>query len=129
MDHSSIILHSCGFDSIPSDLTTYEAIKKLQEVGGKDCPVGDVRSIFTIKDDEFSGGTVATLLLNLEKPIKVVKEMISNAYILSPIRGEQRLKRTLVTKLNGKWGAYFIMVSFNTHLLMLMSFNVIKGPS
>ena len=79
----AIIVHSCGFDSIPSDLGAFLAVKYLREKVGAEVKVGKVRSSFKVKDT-MSGGTFASALDLLEMPRNVLSELSSNPYILSP---------------------------------------------
>lgn len=79
----AIIVHSCGFDSIPSDLGAFLAVKHLREKVGADVKTGKVRSTFKVKDTP-SGGTFATMMDLLDSPMAVVRELSSNPYILSP---------------------------------------------
>ena len=52
------IVHSCGFDSIPSDINTFLAAQRLQQIDSN-ASLGAVRSGFKAKGT-FSGGTLAS---------------------------------------------------------------------
>ena len=126
----SILIFSCGFDSVPSDLCAYLAVKHLNKVTGSIGQAEKVRGVMRVKD-QISGGTFASVLGFLELPLSAAKELTSNAYVLSPgkplqmwwvasadnlycgaaqVAGKQRLKTTWVTKQNGKWAGFFAMV-------------------
>ena len=109
-------MHSCGFDSVPSDLGAFLAVKHLREKVGEDVKVGKVRASFKAMDT-VSGGTFASALDLLDMPRAVLSELSSNAYILSPrassssgvsdgaVPGRQRLENKWAARLPTGWGA------------------------
>merc|ERR1711977_454311 len=89
----AILIHGSGFDSVPSDLNTLLAVKKLQSV--TDVPVGDVVSFVSAKG-EASGGTIATMLNQMDviqDPVK--NKQMQDPYLLSPIKGPQKVALAL----------------------------------
>jgi len=112
----AIIVHSCGFDSIPSDLGAFLAVKYLREKVGAEVKVGKVRSSFKVKDT-MSGGTFASALDLLEMPRNVLSELSSNPYILSPLPGRQRLENKWAARLPSGWGAVFVMAPHNGQIV------------
>ena len=56
----SLIVHSCGYDSVPSDLGAYLAVKKLEEAHGVKC--SELRTFAGESKGGISGGTLATAL-------------------------------------------------------------------
>lgn len=110
---NAILIHSCGFDSIPSDLTTFLAVQRLKSSGGGNVKVGPVRSAFTAKGGA-SGGTIASALALLGGSSED-RAISANPYALSPIAGSHKPKPTLATwsTFNGKrtWGGFWFMVS------------------
>lgn len=79
---SAIIIHSCGFDSVPSDLTTFLAVQRLKRLAGDNVKVGAVRSAFAQKGGA-SGGTIASALAVLDGPPED-RAIATNPYALSP---------------------------------------------
>lgn len=116
----AICINSCGFDSIPSDLCTYLATKELKHVKPT-AQIGYVESAFKVKGG-FSGGTLATGLLDYERPAEEKKRLNSNPYILSPVGEATGLKKVnksaFAAKLvNAGYGGFFIMAHFNTRIV------------
>jgi len=79
------IVHTCGFDSIPSDLGTFfvqqAMIEKFGTPGGLvKCRVGD-------NDGTFSGGTVASMLnvMDEAKRDPAVRQSMNDPYSLYPV--------------------------------------------
>ena len=78
------IVHTCGFDSIPSDLGTYFVQKKMQEAHG--CHASTVK--FRVGDTSggVSGGTVASMMNMMEegKVDPSILDLIADPYALNP---------------------------------------------
>ncbi|KAI5481429.1 saccharopine dehydrogenase / Homospermidine synthase family protein [Pseudohyphozyma bogoriensis] len=117
----ALIVHGCGYDSIPSDLCTFLACQKLKQAGehGDTVKVGAVKSAFQFKGG-MSGGTVASLLLAVEAD-KEEKKISMNPYCLSPIRGKHNpsLFLAMSTSFLGKktWGSFWFMGPTNSALV------------
>lgn len=81
----SPVLHSCGFDSIPGDLTTYLAVQSLKRKLGPNNShkVGEVLSGYSAKGGA-SGGTLASGMNLLEAGTKEELEIARNGFALSP---------------------------------------------
>ncbi|WVQ94909.1 hypothetical protein IAU59_001995 [Kwoniella sp. CBS 9459] len=62
------IVPSCGFDSVPSDITLYTALKTLQTKYGKQATIADSTSFFKLKGGSMSGGTIQTMYSVAELP-------------------------------------------------------------
>ncbi|OCF43719.1 hypothetical protein I317_02472 [Kwoniella heveanensis CBS 569] len=62
------IVPSCGFDSVPSDITLYTALKTLQTKYGKQATIADSTSLFKLKGGSMSGGTIQTMYSVAELP-------------------------------------------------------------
>jgi short subunit dehydrogenase-like uncharacterized protein len=115
----AIIIHSCGYDSVPSDLTTFLAIQRLKNLAGTGVQVGDVRAAFAQKGTA-SGGTIASALAILEGTAEDLA-ISRNPYALSPVAGAHKPKPILATSstFNGKktWGAFWVMGPFNSMIV------------
>lgn len=78
------IVHSCGFDSIPSDLGTWALQQEL--IGRYGRPATDVTALFGEMSGGMSGGTVASgLELAAEQDRdRSVRAILANPYALDP---------------------------------------------
>ncbi|SCV68717.1 BQ2448_838 [Microbotryum intermedium] len=105
----AIIIHACGYDSVPSDLCAYLVAQRLKSAGAE---VGPVRGIASFKGG-VSGGTFATILDSIQAS-KEDKKITMNPYGLSPIHGKHKPGPVVAKSatLNGRrhWGAFWIMV-------------------
>lgn len=113
------IVHTCGFDSIPSDL----GVQLLHETLGK---LTRATYVVEILKGGFSGGTIASALNGLDeaKRDKAKRKALTDPYALSPNRAEEPQlgdERDLSTfkydAFVGQWIAPFIMASVNTRVV------------
>jgi len=121
-DTGARIVHTCGFDSIPSDLGALFLQQEMQR--RYDAPAGMVK--FRVRDlrGGFSGGTVASMLGMLEEADRdpQIRTVIDDPYGLNP-EGERSgldgLERTL-PEYDGDVGAWvtpFAMAAINTKVV------------
>lgn len=109
----ALMLNSCGFDSVPSDLCTYLAIKELKKAKPT-ARVGAVESLFKMKGG-ISGGTFASGLNALEKPSAERRSTLGNAFVMSPTGAQNKKYRHgggtpfRKTLRSGAVGSFFIM--------------------
>lgn len=116
------IVHTCGFDSIPSDLGVYFVQKSAQEQTGQRAKQIDMR--VRVMKGGLSGGTFASFsnVLAEAKKDKSIYKTLVNPYGLNP-EGEQsgNDKRDLQTvkydKANKSWVYPFIMATINTKVV------------
>lgn len=119
------IVHTCGFDSIPSDLglLTLHEFVKAQGASGQ---FKRVTLAVTNMKGSFSGGTVASLLNGIEEATadRSVRRLMGDPYSLSPDRakepdlGRQRdLASLRYDDFLGTWTAPFVMASVNTRVV------------
>ena len=66
-----MVIHSCGFESIPPDIGVYCAVNQLNE------PNSDV-SYFIESNGNISGGTWASLINSLSSPQPIIDRRKSN---------------------------------------------------
>ncbi len=78
------IVHTCGFDSIPSDLGTWALQQEMIKAYGK--PASSVTALFGESSGAVSGGTVASgIQTALEASAdKSVRKVLANPYALDP---------------------------------------------
>jgi short subunit dehydrogenase-like uncharacterized protein len=78
------IVHSCGFDSVPSDIGTLMVQK--QAVTNFGVPCSRVGSFVSTGSAEFSGGTVASMLNSIEDAAESpdAREALNDPYSLAP---------------------------------------------
>ncbi|MCW2562539.1 MAG: hypothetical protein JWQ31_1099 [Mycobacterium sp.] len=128
IDTDARIVHSCGFDSIPSDLTVY-ALHRLaeQEQAGQ---LGDTNFVVRRLAGAFSGGTVATMLelMRTASTDPEARRLMNDPYTLSPDRAAEpelgaqpdtRWRRggEIAPELRGYWTGAFLMASANTRIV------------
>ncbi|GAA6032870.1 hypothetical protein JCM8097_000838 [Rhodosporidiobolus ruineniae] len=116
-NNECLVLHGCGFDSIPSDLCTFLAVQHLKKLG-EGVQAGDVRSLFSGKGG-ISGGTFASGMGMAED---VAHQKVSrDPYALSPVRGSHSPSPVIAEPVtfNGKrtWGAFWFMGPYNTQIV------------
>lgn len=88
-------MHSCGFDSVPSDLCTLLAVQKLKS-SGNDVKVGKVISSFKMKGGP-SGGTILTMLTAVGDKSSENQAVNRNPFALSPSAFPFNSKFTLLS--------------------------------
>jgi short subunit dehydrogenase-like uncharacterized protein len=116
------IVHTCGFDSIPSDL----GVLLLQEYARArhGAPCARVSAYFGESKGGISGGTVASMLHGLDemKRDPGVRRIFGNPYALDPDpqrRGPDARDRMSVAfdERIGRWTAPFLMARINTRVV------------
>lgn len=115
----ALIIHSCGFDSVPSDLCALLAVNRLKMVAGENVKVGEVTgSVVAVGGP--SGGTIATALAIFEGP-EEARRVSANPYCLSPIPGNHKPSIDIATSwtFKGKkyWGSFWFMGPVNSALV------------
>jgi short subunit dehydrogenase-like uncharacterized protein len=119
------IVHTCGFDSIPSDLGMCVLHEFLKEQGEATELLRATLGVLSMKGT-FSGGTAASVteLLQLAASDRKIRRLLADPYGLSPNReAEPNLGREadLVSLEHdaflGRWVAPFVMASVNTRVV------------
>jgi short subunit dehydrogenase-like uncharacterized protein len=128
LDTGARIVHACGFDSIPSDLTVYALYRRAREDDAGDLGKTDfvVRSV----SGGLSGGTIASAveLLQTVSADRDARRQLADPYTLSPDRGAEpefgaqpdlpwRRGRQIAPELTGLWTAGFPMALTNTRIV------------
>lgn len=127
-DTGARILHACGFDSIPSDLTVYALYRRAGQDGAGQLLDTD----FVLRDfaGGFSGGTIASMVevLRNASADPEARRLINDPYTLTPDRpaepelGSQpdlpwRRGSQIAPELAGIWTGGFIMATANTRVV------------
>ncbi len=127
-DTGARIVHACGFDSIPSDLSVYALYRAAQRDGAGE--LGDTHFVVRSFRGAFSGGTYASLLdvLRTASSSPDARHQLADPYTLSTDRGAEpelgrqpdlvwRRGRDIAPELSGVWTAGFLMAPTNTRIV------------
>ena len=116
------IVHSCGFDSIPSDVGTWALQQAALERNGRYCD--DVTLGVAAIRGGLSGGTFASMLnlIELARSDADVARLVANPYALDPdpkARGpdERDQRGTRFDPDLDTWTAPFVMAGINTRVV------------
>jgi short subunit dehydrogenase-like uncharacterized protein len=116
------IVHTCGFDSIPSDLGVWFTQQQAIERFGQPCERIAMR-VQAAKGGA-SGGTVASMLNMMEemKANPELRRMLANPFALAPEGMRSGPKQPNVTmpkrdSVSGSWVAPFVMAAINTRVV------------
>ncbi|TFV59623.1 enoyl-ACP reductase [Mycobacterium sp. PS03-16] len=128
LDTGARIVHSCGFDSIPSDLTVYALHRRAAEDGAGQ--LGDTSLVVRSFAGGVSGGTLASIMevLNTSSSDPEARRQMTDPYTLSPDRGAEpelgaqpdvrwRRGSEIAPELAGSWTAAFAMAGPNTRIV------------
>jgi short subunit dehydrogenase-like uncharacterized protein len=128
IDTGARIVHACGFDSIPGDLSVYALHKKAAEDGSGEL----TDTTFVMRDFRggFSGGTIASMveLLDASSTDRDVRSLLADPYSLSTDRSAEtdfgaqpdlarRRGSDIAPELAGLWAAGFLMAPSNTRVV------------
>lgn len=128
LDTGARIVHSCGFDSIPSDLSVYALYRRAAEddAGG----LTDTNLVVRSLAGGASGGTIASGLemMRTASSDPDVRQTIEDPYTLSTDRGAEpelgaqpdfplRRGRDIAPELAGVWTGAFFMGPYNTRVV------------
>ena len=120
------IVHSCGFDSIPSDLGVLMLFERVRDDG--EGTLEDTSLIVTSMKGSFSGGTIDSMRATVEATQQdpTLRRVLGDPYALSPDRAAEpdvgaqpdnpRIHRDPDL---GVWVGAFVMASYNTRVVRL----------
>jgi short subunit dehydrogenase-like uncharacterized protein len=116
------IVHACGYDSIPSDLSAFLLAQRARADGAGG--LTDVRLVATLRGG-FSGGTIDSLRGQLEAVQRdpARRRVVTDPYALSPDRAAEPTTRQPrdagppARTPDGRWTAPFVMAPFNTRIV------------
>jgi short subunit dehydrogenase-like uncharacterized protein len=127
-DTGARIVHCCGFDSIPSDMSVYALYRAARDDGAGE--LADTNFVMRSLFGGFSGGTVATIMgvLRAASSDPDIRRQLVDPYTLSTDRGAEpelgrqpdlpwRRGRYIAPELTGVWTAGFLMASINTRIV------------
>jgi short subunit dehydrogenase-like uncharacterized protein len=121
-DSGARIVHACGYDSIPSDLSALLLAERAQQDGAGG--LTDVRLVATLRGG-LSGGTIDSMRAQVEElrrnPSR--RRLLGDPHALSPDRSAEPATRQPrdaappARAEGGRWTAPFVMASFNTRIV------------
>ena len=78
------VVHSCGYDSVPSDLGVFALQRHAREAHGR--PASTVHALSYLKAPNFSGGTFASVFHLVEEALgdPSVRQVFADPYALAP---------------------------------------------
>jgi short subunit dehydrogenase-like uncharacterized protein len=127
-DTGARIVHSCGFDSIPSDLSVYALYRAAQNDSAGE--LADTDFVVRSFSGGVSGGTVASLIgvLDAASSDPDLRRDLADPYTLSTDRGAEpelgrqpdlpwRRGRQIAPELAGLWTGGFMMAPINTRVV------------
>jgi short subunit dehydrogenase-like uncharacterized protein len=128
IDAGARIVHSCGFDSIPSDMTVYALYRRAaaDETG----ELGDTNLVVRSLAGGVSGGTVASgvEMMRAASSDPQLRRTVTDPYTLTPDRGAEpelgpqpdypwRRGAQIAPELSGVWTGGFLMGPYNTRIV------------
>ncbi len=127
-DTGARIVHSCGFDSVPSDLSVYALYRAAQRDGTGE--LGDTHLVVRSMSGGLSGGTIASgvQIMDTASRDPRARRQLADPYTLSTDRGAEpelgrqpdlprRRGRDIAPELSGVWTAGFLMAPYNTRIV------------
>ncbi len=128
VDTGARIVHSCGFDSIPSDLTVFALYRQVERDGAGQ--LGDTNFVVRRFAGGMSGGTVASMaeLAREASADPEARRLLNDPYTLTPDRSAEpelggqpdarwRRGRDIAPELDGYWVGAFAMAVPNTRIV------------
>ena len=125
VDNDIRIVHSCGFDSIPSDLNVYALHRRVVEDDAGE--LGDTVFVLRTYSGGSSRGTFTTMLelMRLGSKDSAMRRLFDDPYSLSPDRGAEpdlgpqpdlplRSGAEIAPELTGLWTGGYLMALYNT---------------
>lgn len=127
-DTGARIVHSCGFDSIPSDLTVFALYRQVQQDNAGE--LTDTNLVVRSFAGGVSGGTAASMVevMRSASTDDEARRMMNDPYTLTPDRAAEpelggqpdlRWRRggEIAPELAGYWVAPFVMATVNTRIV------------
>ncbi|MGE0779414.1 saccharopine dehydrogenase family protein [Mycolicibacterium sp.] len=128
LDTGARIVHACGFDSIPSDLTVFALYRHAARDGAG--ALGDTNFVVRKLAGGVSGGTVASMIevTRAAATDPEARRLLADPYSLSPDRAAEpefgaqpdarwRRGREIAPELDGYWVGAFAMAIPNTRIV------------
>lgn len=128
VDTGARIVHACGFDSIPSDMSVYELFRRVNADGQGE--LLDTDFVLRGFAGGASGGTIASMVevMRAASSDPETRKLLEDPYTLSQDRGAEpelgpqpdmpwRRGKEIAPELSGLWAAAFVMASYNTRIV------------
>ena len=128
VDTGARIVHACGFDSIPSDMSVYALFRRVREDGQGD--LLDTNFVLRGFAGGVSGGTIASMteVMRAASTNPDTRKLLEDPYTLAQDRGAEpelgpqpdlpwRRGREIAPELTGVWAAGFVMAAYNTRIV------------
>ena len=128
IDTGARIVHSCGFDSIPSDLSVFALHRRVAEDQAGE--LGDTNLVVRSFTGGVSGGTVASMMevMRTASTDSEARRLMNDPYTLTPDRAAEpelggqpdlrwRRGRDIAPELDGYWVGPFVMAAINTRIV------------
>lgn len=128
IDTGARIVHACGFDSVPSDLTAYALYRQAAEDDTGE--LTDTTYVLRGMSGGLSGGTISSMteLMRDASSDADVRRLLADPYSLSTDRSAEpdlgaqpdlprRRGRDIAPELGGLWMAGFVMAPSNTRVV------------
>jgi short subunit dehydrogenase-like uncharacterized protein len=128
VDTGARIVHSCGFDSIPSDLSVYQLYRRVTDDGAGE--LGETTLVVRSFAGGVSGGTVASgiEMMRTASSDPEARRAINDPYTLTTDRAAEpelgpqpdfawRRGRQIAPELAGIWTGAFLMASHNSRIV------------
>jgi saccharopine dehydrogenase (NAD+, L-lysine-forming) len=122
------IVHSCGFDSIPSDLTVYALHRRVSDDGAGE--LRETNLVVRAMSGGVSGGTIASMIdvMSTMAGDPEARRLMTDPYTLTtdraaePELGHQsdtpwRRGRDIAPELGGRWTGAFVMGATNARIV------------
>jgi short subunit dehydrogenase-like uncharacterized protein len=128
VDTGARIVHACGFDSIPSDMSVYALFRRAREDGEGE--LLDTNFVLRGFAGGVSGGTIASMteVMRAASTNPDTRKLLEDPYTLAQDRGAEpelgpqpdlpwRRGREIAPELVGVWAAGFVMAAYNTRIV------------
>ncbi len=128
IDTGARIVHACGFDSVPSDMTVYALYSRVRQDGAGE--LLDTNYVLRDFSGGVSGGTIASMteVMRAASTDPDVRKLLEDPYTLSQDRGAEpefgpqpdlpwRRGRDIAPELAGVWAGGFVMAPYNTRIV------------
>ena len=128
VDTGARIVHACGFDSVPSDMSVYELFRRARQDGTGELVYTDY--VLRSFSGGVSGGTIASMIevFRASSGDPDTRRLLADPYTLAQDRGAEpelgpqpdlprRRGREIAPELDGVWAAGFVMAMYNTRIV------------
>ncbi|CAE7300911.1 unnamed protein product [Symbiodinium pilosum] len=130
-EKKSLIVHCCGFDSIPSDIGAFMAATEMKKRHNMEC--ARIRTVFGKQSGSFSGGTLESGAYMLDNPNMEGGDAMKKPYGLDPPGGQAGPDTGDFGSISAlgydedaeKWVMPFVMAPVNTRIVRRS--NALKG--